>query len=173
MEEQKPTRMKHFLRTPFALFSCLLLPAFTVISSPLLFARPSGLAETNVRLGPSFVSFEQEEGVFSIFRDGRLAPIICSSEEFTGVKKVAGHLSADLERVTGQEAEVYDKLPGQALPAAIIIGALGRNPLIDELAAAGKLPAKQLQGKREKFYITTVFNPLTSWFTFPLPPAPT
>lgn len=160
MEEQKPTRMKHFLSILFPRFSCLLLPAFTILSSLPLLAQPSGLAETNVRQGPSFVRFEPEEGLLSVFRDGRLAPIICSSDEYTGVEKVIAHLSADLERVTGQRPEVYDKLPGQPLPRAIIIGALGRSPLIDELAAAGKLPAKQLQGKREKFYITTVSNPL-------------
>jgi len=107
-----------------------------------------------------YLSFDPGEEALPIFQDGRLVPILFDDEDHPGVKRVIGHLFADLEKVTGQVPALLNGPPARPLPAAIIIGTLGKSKLIDELLASRKLEVDGLRGKWEKFHITTVPQPM-------------
>ena len=60
-----------------------------------------------------------------------------------------------MEMVTGLSYhEPVAELPESGL--AVIAGALGSSPWIDQLAEEGKIPAGDLAGKWEKFIIKTI-----------------
>jgi hypothetical protein len=65
------------------------------------------------------------------------ADIVVDANDYPVVKLAADLFSADVERVTGKRPIVQ---PGKAASKQIIlVGTLGHSPLIDQLAAAGKL----------------------------------
>ncbi|GIE97395.1 glycosyl hydrolase 115 family protein [Paractinoplanes rishiriensis] len=87
------------------------------------------------------------------------APVVVSSADHPGVLRVAGDLRADLHRVTGvQPALGHDTIPAGADP--IIVGTLGRSPLIDRIVARGRLDVGDLAGRWETTVEQVVDDPL-------------
>lgn len=74
------------------------------------------------------------------------------------VKKAAGLFAGDVERVTGKRIEVRASLPARP-QAVILVGTLGKNKLIDRLAASGKIDTAPLRGAWERYLICTVEHP--------------
>ncbi len=95
---------------------------------------------------------------FALAAGGRVAPLYVETRDDKAIVRAAGDFSADLERVTGvKPAEVAS---GATLPTqVVIVGALGHSPLIDALAAAGKLDTSGITGAWESYVIQTVANP--------------
>ncbi|MFE7657683.1 glycosyl hydrolase 115 family protein [Streptomyces bottropensis] len=82
------------------------------------------------------------------------APVVVSPEDHPGVVRVAGDLRDDIERVTGVR-------PGSQTAAEIVlVGTIGRSPLIDGLIAAGKLGVDGVRGKWETSLQTVVERPM-------------
>ena len=109
-------------------------------------------------LNRSYVSHKTVKGAFVLSSFGKSAPIYVSSHDFPGVTRVAKDLQADVQRVTGN----LPLLAIDSLPAAkeiVIIGTLGKNPLLDELAARGKIDIKGIEGKWEAYLIQVVEKP--------------
>ena len=71
----------------------------------------------------------------------------------------ARDLAADVERVTGRKPASRKTTKGLA-ENAVLVGTLGRSPLIDQLVKEGRLEARDLQGQWESFIIATVSDPL-------------
>ncbi len=106
-----------------------------------------------------FVSSASQEGSFPLVAKGKAAPLFVSPEDHAGVLKVAGHLRADILMVTGKEPSLFtDEAPSGEV--AVIIGTLGKSPLVDQLAASGKIDASQVKGKWETFGIQAIDGPL-------------
>ncbi|MFF9088857.1 glycosyl hydrolase 115 family protein [Streptomyces sp. NPDC014991] len=96
----------------------------------------------------AYVSFT--DGVFSLVG----APVVVSPEDHPGVVRVAGDLREDLARVTGVR-------PGAALGRfPVLLGTIGRSPLIDGLVRSGKLDVTGVRGKWETSLQTVVDRPL-------------
>ncbi|MFF1281681.1 glycosyl hydrolase 115 family protein [Streptomyces sp. NPDC058299] len=96
----------------------------------------------------AYVSFT--DGVFSLVG----APVVVSPEDHPGVVRVAGDLRDDLARVTGVR-------PGAALGRfPVLLGTIGRSPLIDGLIRSGKLDVTGVRGKWETSLQTVVDRPL-------------
>ncbi len=98
-------------------------------------------------------------GDFPLAQGAQVAEVYAAPEDAKVVQIAANLFAEDVERVTGHKpALVTDaaKLKGPV----VIAGTLGKSPLIDKLAAAGKLDAKPIAGQWESFLITTVANPL-------------
>ncbi|MGY4901693.1 glycosyl hydrolase 115 family protein [Streptomyces sp. 900116325] len=107
----------------------------------------------------AYISFTPRSGSFPLFRSGAAAPILVSDRDHAGVVRVAGDLQADIERVTG----VRPVLSRGATPKGreiVIVGTIGRSPLIDGLIAAGKLNVSGIKGKWETSLQTVVEKPL-------------
>lgn len=70
-------------------------------------------------------------------------------------------MKGDIGKVTNTEpAIIYDKIPTQK--EIVIVGTLGKSPVIDQLVKSGKLDVKGIKGKWENFLIQLVNNPLPS-----------
>ena len=98
-------------------------------------------------------------GRFPLVAGGRGAPLVVSSGDHPGVVRVVDDLGADIERVTGVRPVVsVDAVPRQ--DEVVLVGTIGRSPLIDGLIAAGKLDTTGIAGAWETSLEQVVEDPL-------------
>ena len=120
------------------------------------------LRPLSIRATDHFVSFGPEGFVW--IQAGRVLPILVDEGEHKGVTRAVANLQADAESVTGVRPTLLHALSGtdsnSCARRLLIIGSLDRSTYIQQLVKAGRLPADELQGKREKFILTTIENPL-------------
>ncbi|MDO7851298.1 glycosyl hydrolase 115 family protein [Hymenobacter convexus] len=95
---------------------------------------------------------------FTLAANGKTAPIFASTADWPGVLRAAKDLQADVQRVT-------KKVPGFSTSApvgaeVVLIGTLGKSPLIDGLVKAGKLNVAGVTGRWETFLRQVVERPL-------------
>lgn len=117
------------------------------------------LSKTAVAWSDSFVSTENLPGSFPLVAQSQAVPIFLSHDEYSGVAKVAQHLQADIQKVTGKEPSLNTG-DSPAAKSVIIIGTLGKSPLVDQLAEAKKIEVKEVVGKWDTFGIQTIKNPI-------------
>lgn len=133
-----------------------LIPTVVFVGVPPAAAAPPGHA------GPessSYISFRAGRGHFPLVEDGKAAPLVVSDADHDGVVRVAGDLQADIERVTGVRPAVsHDRAPSAR--DVVIIGTIGRSPLVDRLVASGKLNVTGIAGKWETSLEQVVHHPL-------------
>jgi hypothetical protein len=98
-------------------------------------------------------------GRFPLVAGGNPAPLVVSSSDYPGVIRVVNDLQADIKAVTGAEPAVSaDQIPAQ--PEIVLIGTIGKSPLINDLVSAGKLDVTGIAGKWETSLEQVVENPL-------------
>ncbi|OXY98852.1 glycosyl hydrolase [Streptomyces diastatochromogenes] len=96
----------------------------------------------------SYVSFTG--GAFSLAG----APVVVSAGDHPGVVRVAGDLRDDIERVMGVR-------PGSTIARfPVLVGTIGRSPLIDGLIDSGKLDVTGVRGRWETSLQTVVDHPM-------------
>ena len=91
------------------------------------------------------------EGGFKIFAEGNAASIVLSEEDFPQVIRAAKDLSEDVKRVTGTAASV--ETDGKVRPGTILVGTVGKSPLIDGLVKEGKINVDAIRGQWESYMI--------------------
>ena len=124
-----------------------------------LWATAARAQVTGAPTSAAFVATTDAQDRFPLARDGRAASLVVSSVDFAGVTRAAIALRADVERVTGiAPAFSIDTLPSSG--PVLLIGTLGRSPVIDGLVRSGKLDVRGLAGRWETFVIQTVKNAL-------------
>lgn len=111
-----------------------------------------GLARNLVTAGPS-------QGDYPLATREHASPIHVDAADHQGVVRAAGDLQSDIQRVSGKRSEVIRETP-TAANAVVLIGTLGKSPLIDGLAKNGKINTRPIAGRWESFLIATVSNPL-------------
>ncbi|MDR2840089.1 MAG: glycosyl hydrolase 115 family protein, partial [Paludibacter sp.] len=89
---------------------------------------------------------------FPLIINGVSASIRCDDSD-AGVKLAVSNLYQDIEKVCGV-------MPKAVSPNSIIIGTLETSPTIARLVREGKISKDDLDGKREKFIIRTIENPI-------------
>jgi hypothetical protein len=95
---------------------------------------------------------------FPISSSGKSVPLCVSSKDYAGVARIAEFFQADIKNVTNAESELYiDKTP--TAKEIVLIGTLGKNPIIDKLMQEKKLDVSQIKGKWEMFLIQVVEKP--------------
>ncbi|WP_437493943.1 glycosyl hydrolase 115 family protein [Sorangium sp. So ce1014] len=111
--------------------------------------------------GPGkYVSSEGGADRFPLAVNGKVAPLVVSSTDYDGVIRVVNDLAADIQRVTGAAATVVpDEIPESATEV-VLIGTLGKSPLIDQLEEEGKLDVSGVTGKWETFVTQIVEDPV-------------
>src|ERR1044072_593839 len=87
----------------------------------------------------AYSAFSPKAGAFPLVG----APVVVSPEDHPGVVRVAGDLRDDIERVTGVRPG------GTVAREAVLVGTIGRSPLIDRLVASGKLDVSGVRGRWE------------------------
>ncbi|MCO8275816.1 glycosyl hydrolase 115 family protein [Actinoplanes sp. TRM 88003] len=130
--------------------------ALIAASAALVLITPApAAAHNNKEQSDSYVSVENGPGRFPL----RGAPIVVSKDDYAGVIRVADDLQTDLEKVTGVKPVVgHDNIPAGRDP--VIVGTIGKSPLIDRIIARGKLDVRGVQGKWETTVEQVVSNPL-------------
>ncbi|MBU3821944.1 glycosyl hydrolase 115 family protein [Flavobacteriaceae bacterium XHP0103] len=119
------------------------------------------ILSTNVQaIDPNkYVSNESSKGSFPVATNGAVTPILVSDSDYPGVLRVLGHLQKDIKNVTGIEPQIF-KNSVSGTDNVIIVGTIGKSPIIDQLIKNGKIKSSLLVGKREKFIIQSINNPL-------------
>lgn len=107
----------------------------------------------------AYISAKKSSGSFPLAVAGKTAPLYASAQDWPGVLRAARDLQADINRVTRLTPTfTIDNVP--AGKEVVLIGTLGKSPLIDGLVQAGKLDATGLAGKWETFVVQVVEQPL-------------
>ncbi len=96
------------------------------------------------------------EGRFTLIERATPAKILMAEDELKGVQIAAQNLQVDFERVCGKKAQLLNETPQGK---CIIVGSL-QSTYIQKIVKAGKLDAAALNGKVEKYLMTTIDNPL-------------
>jgi len=98
-------------------------------------------------------------GRFPLVRKGKAAPLVVSGGDYPGVIRVVNDLQADIAAVTGARPAVsVDRVP--AGDAVVLVGTIGKSPLIDQLVSAGKLDVSGIAGRWETSLEQVVDNPM-------------
>ena len=113
---------------------------------------------------PKYVNNVSSQGDFVLAANGQAATLVVSGEDWPGVARAVGDLSQDVGRVTGHDAQVVkigasaDKFPAGV--DVVIIGTIGKSPLIDALVQKHKLDVSGIQGQWEAAVTTVVEHPM-------------
>ena len=102
-----------------------------------------------------FVSFKAGGKSLPIAKDGKVTNIVVDPKEDEGVLMAVRSLQADLKAVVGTEPVVGPITTAQC----IIVGSV-QSQLIQQLMAKGKVQREELEGKREKYLLQVVDNPV-------------
>ncbi len=122
-------------------------------------AAPRVAASQNESSSREYVAMQPGPGRFSLVAAGRAAPIVVSAADHAGVIRVVDDLQADIKKVSGVEPTVtHDTIPAGAAP--VIVGTIGKSPLIDRIIARGKLDVSGVKGKWETTVEQVVTDPL-------------
>ncbi len=109
--------------------------------------------------GKDYISTTEGEDFFALSASGKSTTFYISSDDFAGVIRALKDLKTDIGKVTDNEpAIVYNETPSQK--EAVIVGTLGKSPVIDQLIKTGKIDVKNISGKWENYLIQVVNNPL-------------
>jgi len=107
-----------------------------------------------------YVSEKAVAGYFPlVLQKGLVADILVDTNDWKVAQIAAADLAADIERVTGQKPALKQNAEGLQV-CAVLVGTLGRSPVIDRLVKENKLEVKDIQGQWESFVITAVSDPL-------------
>lgn len=104
--------------------------------------------------GITHFSLSQER--FTLVDSGISLPVLVDENDNIGIQIALKSLSADFGRVTGTDAKIVNTPQGGK---ALIVGSL-ESKYIKQLIKSKKLDKIQLQGKVEKYIMTTIANPI-------------
>jgi len=121
-----------------------------------MMAAGSALAAEDVF--DNLISRSAVEAGFRLFAEGKAATIVLSEEDYPQVIRAAKDLSEDVKRVTGTASPV--ETDGKARPGAILVGTIGKSPLIDGLVKENKLNIDAIKGKWESYLIQVTSDAL-------------
>jgi hypothetical protein len=107
----------------------------------------------------TYVSFEAGSGGFALVAAAKAAPLVVSTTDTPGVLRAVNDLRADIGRVSRTQPDVSrDTLPTPR--EIVLIGTLGKSPLIDRLVSEGKLDVSDVVGRWETSLIQVLERPL-------------
>ena len=132
----------------------------TRLSLPLIGLWMGAFLPRGFALGHApYVETVKTKDSFAIVQDGLAADLWVDAGDFPGVLRAAGDLRKDVARVTGRTPAMAQAgtAPG---PNPVIIGTIGKSPIIDSLIRDGKLDVTAIAGRWESFLIQVVPDPM-------------
>jgi hypothetical protein len=106
-----------------------------------------------------YVENAASPGSFPLAQGNNTATLYVDSADWPGVTRAVTDLQADINRVTSHTPAIAHDDKGLA-KNTVIIGTIGKSPLIDQLIRDKKIDASQITSKWESFFLQTVANPL-------------
>lgn len=96
---------------------------------------------------------------FDVVTNGSAVDLYVDAADHAAVTRAVGDLGSDVERVSGVRPAIKQDVAGLS-PIAILIGTLGKSPVIDELVSDGKLDVSGVRGKWESYAVQAVSDPV-------------
>jgi hypothetical protein len=116
---------------------------------------------TSIADDVTYISTQSASGCFPLAASGRSAPLWVSSKDHAAVTRIAQHLQGDIGSVTGSQPDLLiDEIP--ATSEIVLVGTLGKSPLIDQLVKNGQLDVADIAGKWEASLLQVVDKPLAN-----------
>lgn len=109
--------------------------------------------------GGSYISAKAGKDNFALSVSGKSAPLYISESDYPGVIRALKDLQNDISMVT-KAKPVFSTGQVQAAREVVLVGTLGKSPLIDQLVQQKKLNVKGIAGKWETFLLQVVQNPM-------------
>jgi hypothetical protein len=109
---------------------------------------------------PQYVTNQAVPGSFSLVENRLATPLLISDRDWPGVIRAAGDLSEDIHRVTGLQPAVMHLDADKRAGDVVMIGTIGKSPLIDDLIRRHKLNVDGIAGKWESAVTTIVDHPM-------------
>ena len=110
------------------------------------------------------VAFEASGSTFAVVSKNNAAPVLVSSEEWSGVQRAVSDFVADIEAVTGVRPVLRNVTSSFASYGsssnAIIVGTLGKSSLVEQVVNNTGLDVSAVEGRWEAFLAREVANPL-------------
>ncbi|ARK13606.2 glycosyl hydrolase 115 family protein [Fibrella sp. ES10-3-2-2] len=106
----------------------------------------------------SYVSSQKGKGNFALVSNGKATPLVAAETDFPGVMRAVKNLQADIQKVTSAMPVVRTETAGSG-KEIVLVGTLGKSPLIDQLVKTQKLNVADLIGKWETFTTQTIEKP--------------
>jgi hypothetical protein len=108
----------------------------------------------------SNISEQNQTGAFTLAAGGKAAPLYISSQDWPGVIRALGDLQGDIKKVTGIEPVISkDTVPQEK--EVVLVGTLGKSPVIDQLVKENKINVSDVTGQWETFIVQVVEKPLS------------
>ena len=107
-----------------------------------------------------YVEMTAGRGSFPLVGPRGAAPIYVDTADWPGVIRAVSDLQADIQRVTSLSPTVVKDANSRRSEFMVIVGTIGRSPLIDQLIRDKTIDVRGIQGKWESFFLQTVENPL-------------
>jgi hypothetical protein len=137
--------LRHALLS-LTLVGALGVPVFATPAASGVPVRPA--SEQGIDDPGNYVTTVGSPGLFPLVADGVAAPIVVSGADYPGVVRVAGDLRGDIARVTDVRPALARDI-ASAGRDVVLVGTVGRSPVIDALVASGKLDVSSIKGKWE------------------------
>ena len=111
-----------------------------------------------------YVQFQADKRDFALADKGQAASLLVSDEDWPGVVRAVGDLRDDVQRVSGISPIVL-KAPAEASGKEVerdlvVIGTIGKSPLIDDLVRRHKLDLRGIEGHWEMAVTTVLDHPM-------------
>ncbi|HMK37936.1 MAG TPA: glycosyl hydrolase 115 family protein, partial [Bacteroidota bacterium] len=108
--------------------------------------------------GEPSVRFDNHRGGFPLSSSGTSALLCASSGDFPGVLRVLRMFQNDIASVSGASPGIMlDSIPSSG--EVVVVGTLGRSPLIDRLIREQKIDVRGIRGKWETSLVLSAGNP--------------
>jgi hypothetical protein len=105
----------------------------------------------------TYVETTPRVGTFPLVQTGVAARLVVDAADWPGVTRAVKDLQADVNRVTGLTPQLVNAPP--VTGEIVVIGTIGRSPLIDGLVSARKIDVSAIKGKWESFVLQTIASP--------------
>ncbi len=107
---------------------------------------------------PEYIATIAAEKQFTLSDSIGPAALVVSSEDYPAVIVALKNLKEDIGKVTDHAPEIsYTNLPNQK--ELVIIGTIGKSPIINQLIKNKKLDVNEIVGKWESYLIQTIESP--------------
>ena len=151
----KPLLSKNYREQRFKTSIVLILFILLFIPVNIYSEKNSNDKETST----SYIAAFKESSDFTLSAQGKSAPLYISSKDYPGVIRALRDLQNDIRKVTNAEPQLsIDNIPsGKEI---VIVGTLGKNPVIDQLVKNKKLNVNNITGKWESYMMQVIKNPV-------------
>jgi len=105
------------------------------------------------------LSHEHTARCFHLVHEQTAAAIVVDDQDWKVVRIAARDLTLDVERVTGRRPELK-RTTENLSPHTVLVGTIGRSPVIDRLVELGRLNVDDVKGLWEACIITSIEKPL-------------